>query len=92
MQETAPVWPSVFLSDTVFLLDWKICFMLSSMLNNAYPVAISTLAVQLNLLPIMDLNSSLAMKWKCAENKTAKTFHRSQRLIHLAIYAQGDEK
>lgn len=83
---------SVFLSDRKFLLDWKICFMLSSILNKAYLVAISTLAVQLHLLPIMHLNSSSAMKWKCEENKTAETFHSSRMLIRLAMDAQRDKK
>lgn len=29
-QDVAPAWPSVFLSDRVFLLDWKVCFVRSS--------------------------------------------------------------
>lgn len=65
--------------------------MLSSILSNAYLVVISTLAVQLHLPPIMHLNSSSAIKWKC-EEKTAETFHSSQMLIHLAMDAQRDEK
>lgn len=83
---------SVFLSDRKLLLDWKICFTLSSTLNNAYLVAVFALAVQLHLLPILRLNSSSTMTWQCEENKTAETFHSSQMLIHLAMEAQRDEK
>lgn len=83
---------SVSLSDRKFLLDWKIYFMLSSILNNACLLAISTLALQLHLLPFMHLNISSAMTWKCEENKAAETSHSSQMLIHWAMDAQRDEK
>lgn len=91
-QDVAPAWPSVFLSDSVFLLDWKVCFVPSSILHSTYPVAISTLAIQLNLLAITHRNSSLVQKSNCAEDKTAKAFHSSQMLICLAIYAHRNDK